>query len=47
MYFFIDGVKPDWAEPETSAGGLWQVQVKRGPEMKERLDTMWADLVRP
>ena len=47
IFFFLEGVKPDWDEPETQNGGIWQVPVKqKGQEGKSKLEIYWADVVR-
>jgi hypothetical protein len=47
IFFFVEGVKPDWDEPETASGGIWQVPVKqKGQEGKSKLEIYWADVVR-
>jgi hypothetical protein len=47
LFFFLDGIKPDWDEKETADGGVWTVPVKqRGAEGKARLEAYWADVVR-
>ena len=47
IFFFLDGVRPDWDEDETRNGGIWQVPVKqKGQEGKAKLEAYWADAVR-
>jgi Eukaryotic initiation factor 4E len=47
IFFFEEGVKPDWDEAETAAGGVWQVPVKKkGADGKAQLEMYWADVVR-
>lgn len=47
IFFFLDGIKPDWDEKETASGGVWTVPVKqRGAEGKSKLEAYWADVVR-
>lgn len=47
IFFFLDGVRPDWDEEETRNGGIWQVPIKsRGQESKAKLESYWADAVR-
>lgn len=47
LYLFIEGVKPDWDEQETMAGGLWTAAIpKTAPNGKQLLDEWWLDSVR-
>jgi Eukaryotic initiation factor 4E len=47
IFFFEEGVKPDWDEEETQHGGLWQVPIKqKGQDGKAKLEMYWADVVR-
>jgi hypothetical protein len=48
LYLFMEGVKPDWDEQETQAGGLWTASIpKTAPNGKQLLDEWWLDSVRP
>jgi hypothetical protein len=47
IFFFLDGIKPDWDEKETADGGVWTIPVKRSPDAKTKLESYWADVVRP
>lgn len=46
LKFFQEGIKPDWDEKETAAGGIWSVPIKRSPEAKDKLEHYWMDVVR-
>lgn len=47
IFFFLEGIKPDWEDPQASDGGIWQVPVKqKGQAGKSQLEIYWADVVR-